>query len=79
MERADHLYGGMTPVACQRCGVEVMVRKHSARHTNVQWTAAAVSACPFFDGQPSALVPTCLDLRDSISKAVHDGRLEVPQ
>ncbi len=37
---------GYTPVACAACGVEVAVKKNSRKHTSVQWTRAAVAACP---------------------------------
>jgi hypothetical protein len=77
MERADHLYAGLQPVECAKCEVQVLVRKHSPHHTNVQWTAGAVEACPFFHGRQSALVPTCVNLRDSIEQAVRDGLIEV--
>jgi len=78
MERADHLYGGLTEVACRLCGACVRVRKHSARHTNVQWSSAAVAACAEFKGRESASIPTCLSLRDSIEEAVRAGRVRVP-
>ncbi len=78
MERADHLYGGLTNVACRLCGACVKVRKHSAQHTNVQWTSDAVRTCVEFKGRESAFIPTCSNLRDSIEVAVTQGRVRVP-
>ena len=78
MERADHLYGGLADVACRRCGACVKVRKHSAHHTNVQWTSASVQTCAEFKGRESAFIPSCSSLRDSIDLAVLEGRVTVP-
>jgi hypothetical protein len=68
-----------TPVACSACGVTVRVAKFSLQHTSIQWSAAAVGGCAEFaaSGGPSALVPTCASLRDSIENAVAGGRVEV--
>ncbi|WP_394618393.1 hypothetical protein JNUCC0626_04645 [Lentzea sp. JNUCC 0626] len=74
-ERDEFLVGGMVPVGCD-CGNRVLVKKNSPQHTSVQWlsdTATCVELC----GARSALVPTCLRLRDSIEKAVREGTLEV--
>lgn len=78
MERADHLYGGLTDVTCRRCGAWVKVRKHSAQHTNIQWSPTATGRCLEFQGRESAFIPTCSSLRDSIDLAVRDGRVSVP-
>jgi hypothetical protein len=78
VERADHLYGGFTEVTCRRCGTCVRVRKHSAQHTNVQWTSASVQSCVEFKGRESAFIATCSGLRDSIDLAVLEGRVSVP-
>jgi hypothetical protein len=78
MERADHLYGGLTEVACRLCGACVRVRKHSAQHTNIQWSSGSVGRCLEFEGRQSAFVPTCSSLRDSIDLAVHLGLVSVP-
>ena len=75
MERADHLYGGLTEVACRICGGCVMVRKHSPQHTNIQWSAAAVGKCLEFKGKQSASIPTCAGLGLSIDEAVQTGQL----
>jgi hypothetical protein len=64
---------GLVPVQCARCGVEVNVKKNSAKHTSVQWTAAAMRGCTQY-----ATTFGCPRLRDSIEAAVRDGRLPVP-
>ncbi len=71
-----------TPVACTECGVVVQVAKFSLQHTSVQWSAEAVRGCAEFAageaaGRTSALIPTCVRLRDSIEDAVAGGRVEV--
>jgi hypothetical protein len=58
------------------------VAKFSAQHTSVQWSLESVRACAEFSaraaaGQPSALVGTCASLRDSIDRAVREGRVDI--
>ena len=79
---SDEREAGFRPVDCARCGAVVQVAKFSRQHTSVQWTLAAVRACAEFSaraaaGEPSALIDTCASLRDSIDRAVLEGRLEV--
>jgi len=69
-------------VECGRCGAMAQVAKFSAQHTSVQWSPASVRACAEFAaraaaGEQSALIDTCASLRDSIDRAVRQGRLEV--
>jgi len=69
-------------VGCDRCGAAVQVAKFSPQHTVVQWNPESVRACAEFaagaaDGRPSALIEGCASLRDSIERAVLQGRLEV--
>lgn len=69
-------------VGCDRCGAAVQVAKFSPQHTVVQWNPESVLACAEFttgaaDGKPSALIEGCASLRDSIERAVLQGRLEV--
>lgn len=78
MERVDHLYAGLTDLTCRLCGACVRVRKHSAQHTDVQWTPASVQVCVEFQGRESASIPTCSSLSDSIDLAVREGRVSVP-
>jgi DNA-directed RNA polymerase subunit RPC12/RpoP len=75
VDRQESLHGGLAPVDCARCGVRVLVKKHSLQHTSVQWSASAVTSCPDLRG--GATTPTCLALRDSIDHAVKVGRLAV--
>jgi hypothetical protein len=82
-ERREYLTGGLAPVGCDRCHALVRVKKLSPQQTSVQWTTAAARDCLELAaaavlGRPPALVPTCPDLRESIDRAVRDGRLEVP-
>ncbi len=81
-DRRAHLHAGLTELACDRCAARVLVKKHSAAHTSIQWTAVAVAACTEFAataaaGRPTALVATCASLRASIERAVAEGRLAV--
>jgi hypothetical protein len=69
-------------VECASCGAAVQVAKFSPQHTSVQWSQEAVLQCAEFAaqvaaGQQSALIATCISLRDSIDAATADGRLEV--
>jgi hypothetical protein len=74
----------LQPLSCTRCGTAVLVEKHSMAHTSVQWPGDS-RVCPEFVertavfGRPAtAILPTCLQLRDSIEHAVRSGTLEVP-
>ncbi|MGH3520110.1 MAG: hypothetical protein ACRDQ7_22535 [Haloechinothrix sp.] len=72
----------MQPVECQICETSVLVEKNSLAHTSIQWTSIAGSSCTEFaamvaEGSDSALIPTCVHLRDSIERAVADGALDV--
>ena len=79
---ADERHAALQEVACDRCAALVLVAKFSPQHTSVQWTRAATAACAEFSarvaaGERSALIDTCASLRDSIGRAVAEGRLEV--
>jgi hypothetical protein len=79
---ADEREAGFRPVECGRCGVTAMVAKFSPQHTSVQWSLDAVRGCAEFSarvaaGERTALIDTCASLRDSINRAVRDGRLEI--
>lgn len=75
----------MQPIACDRCGTEVLVRKFSYRHTSVQWRGDAGEECAEFRAAADAGerrmidVHTCQALRSSIERAVLDGRVAVPE
>jgi hypothetical protein len=78
----DERNAGYRRIECDRCAATVQVAKFSAQHTCVQWSPASVLACAEFtargaDGEQSALIDTCASLRDSIERAVAEGRLEV--
>ncbi len=79
---ADEREAGFRPVECERCGAAALVAKFSPQHTSVQWSQASVRTCAEFSarvaaGEQTALIDTCASLRDSIDRAVLDGRLEV--
>jgi hypothetical protein len=79
---ADEREAGFRPVECGRCGAVALVAKFSPQHTSVQWSLQAVRTCAEFRaraaaGEQTALIDTCASLRDSIDRAVQDGRLEV--
>jgi hypothetical protein len=73
---------GFTPVACGNCGVEVLVKKNSHKHTSVQWTPAGVAACPEIGAaraaDPRGLVLGCPRITESIDEAVRSGTVVVP-
>ncbi len=80
---ADDREAGFRPVECERCGAAVLVAKFSPQHTSVQWTLESVRACAEFSarvaaGEQTGLIDTCASLRDSIDRAVLQGRIEVP-
>ena len=78
----DERHAGFRRVVCDRCAAAVLVAKFSQQHTSVQWSPASVRACAEFRaraaaGEQTALIDTCTSLRDSIDRAVRQGRLEV--
>jgi len=80
-DRHAYLHSGLRELACDRCGARVLVKKNSPQHTSVQWSAESVRGCAEFAarGGPNALIATCASLRDSVERAVRDGRLKVPE
>jgi hypothetical protein len=82
-ETVEFLTAGLTPVRCDSCASQVLVRKNSTRHTSVQWTTPAAATCPEFAarvaaGELSARIDGCPRLRASIEHAVARGDIEVP-
>ena len=78
----DERHAGFRRVECDRCAAAVLVVKFSRQHTSVQWSPASVRACAEFTakvagGGQSALIDGCVSLRESIDRAVSQGRLEV--
>ena len=79
---ADERHAALREMTCDRCAASVLVTKFSPQHTSVQWSLAATAACAEFAareaaGELSALIDTCASLRDSMDRAVAEGRLEV--
>lgn len=79
---SDERHAGFQRIECDRCVAQVLVVKFSPQHTSVQWNPASMRACAEFSaaaaaGEQSALIDTCASLRDSIDRAVLQGRLEV--
>ena len=78
----DERDAGLRRIECDRCAAAVLVVKFSPQHTSVQWSAASVQACAEFSaraaaGEQSALIGSCGSLRESIDRALCQGRLEV--
>ncbi|WP_239143293.1 hypothetical protein [Actinoplanes philippinensis] len=77
-ELEEYLAGGLREVRCEACGRRVRAGKRSAMQTSVQWSGPACERlAAVAGGRPTALVPTCPELRESIDRAVREGRLEV--
>ena len=77
MSNSDERHAGMRSVACDRCGAVVRVAKFSPQHTSVQWTSDATAACAEFAVRKPTPPRACASLRESIERAVREGRLEV--
>ena len=83
-DRFRYMEAGMTPVACESCGTEVLVRKNSIDQTSVQWQATPSDVCPRFAearaaGKVSALQDACPNLESSIGHAVRLGVIAMPE
>ena len=76
--RHDERPGPDSPVTCDRCGLKVLVRKHSLAHTTVQWPADAGPCTGATVAESTGLRLGCNALRDSITEAVRRRVLEVP-
>lgn len=81
-ERTEFLADGFVPLACQACGTSVLVKKNSRKHTSIQWTSDPATSCPRYAervaaGERTALLDTCEQLQESITRAATDGRIEV--
>jgi hypothetical protein len=73
VRHTDERHAILREVSCDRCGAVVCVAKFSPQHASVQWDADAVRACTGW----STATRGCASLRESIGRAVRDGRLEV--
>jgi hypothetical protein len=76
-----YLEDGLRQLACHGCGALVRVKKTSPQHTSIQWSTQAVRECAEFAtrvalGETTALVDGCSTLRETIERAVREGRLE---
>jgi hypothetical protein len=76
-DRQAYLEDDLTDLVCDHCAAQVRVRKTSPAQTSVQWSVRAAGQCAEFARRNgmSALTPTCGALRDSIERAVREGRL----
>ena len=78
----DERDAGFRRIECDRCAAAVLVVKVSQQHTSVQWSPAAMRSCAEFTarvatGEQTALIDGCGSLRESIDRALRQGRLEV--
>ncbi|WP_028476274.1 hypothetical protein [Nocardia sp. CNY236] len=84
LDRQRYLEDGLTPLRCQACGSQVLVRKSSARQTSVQWTGDPAESCPLFaelgsSGQGPGGPQSCPQLSRTIAWAVNEGVLHIPE
>ncbi|MCP2278354.1 hypothetical protein ACFYT3_23565 [Nocardia amikacinitolerans] len=83
-DKQRYLEEGLTPLRCQACRSEVLVRKSSSHQTSVQWTEPPETHCPVFaelaasGGRPGR-PETCPQLEKTIKWAVDEGVIEVPK
>lgn len=66
----------MQPLACRRCGTEVLVSKFSAEQTSIQWQGDS-TACPLRSELSRG--DTCPALAETIRDAVLEGVLGVSE
>lgn len=83
IDKQRYLEQGLTPLRCQACQSQVLVRKSSAHQTSVQWTEPPQTHCPVFaelskNGARPGRPDTCAQLEKTIKWAVDEGVLEVP-
>lgn len=81
-ETREFLTAGLRPLACHRCGTEVLVRKTGPGQTSIQWTADPTESCPVFAAAPRGPggVPAldgCGDLSASIAREFARRRIGV--
>jgi len=73
----------MQPLRCSECQAQVLVRKNSWEHTEVQWNAQARSRCRELGGaagsgrRPGAPVLTCSALEAGVARAATEGLIDV--
>ncbi|WP_433198134.1 hypothetical protein ACQP1G_03095 [Nocardia sp. CA-107356] len=84
VDKQRYLEEGLTPLRCQSCQSEVLVRKSSSHQTSVQWTENPAARCPVFaqlsaQGYGPGRPETCAQLEKTIKWAVDEGVLEVAE
>ncbi|AYF73245.1 hypothetical protein D7D52_04515 [Nocardia yunnanensis] len=84
LDKEHYMEAGMTPIACQSCGTEVLVRKHSSNQKTVQWRTNPADSCPVFqklsaNGPVFGKPDSCPSLEKTIDHAVAEGILEIDQ
>ncbi|NLV78839.1 MAG: hypothetical protein GXY65_05750 [Rhodococcus sp.] len=73
----------MQPLRCSDCMAQVLVRKNSWEHTEVQWSVESrrqcreLNGCDTVDHRPGAPLPKCSALDATIRKAAAEGLIEV--
>lgn len=74
----------MQPLRCSECMAQVLVRKNSWEHTEVQWSTESRRQCRELNGcgtgddhRPGAPLPTCSALDATIRNAAAQGLIEV--
>jgi hypothetical protein len=82
VDKQHYLDTGLTPLRCQACSAQVLVRKASRHQTSVQWTERPDAHCPIFaqltaHGARPGRPDSCPSLEKSIKWAVDEGVLEV--
>ncbi|MFD4462302.1 hypothetical protein [Nocardia sp. NPDC058480] len=82
VDKQHYLDTGLTPLRCQTCSAQVLVRKASAHQTSVQWTERPDAHCPVFaqlaeHGARPGRPESCPSLEKSIKWAIDEGVLEV--
>lgn len=82
VDKRRYLDEGLTPLRCQTCQSQVLVRKSSSHQTSVQWTEAPETRCPVFaklseQGQGPGRPDSCPNLERTIKWAVDEGVIEV--
>lgn len=82
VDKQHYLDTGLTPLRCQACSAQVLVRKASQHQTSVQWTERPDAHCPIFaqltaHGARPGRPESCPSLEKSIKWAVDEGVLDV--
>ncbi len=80
-DKRRYLEEGLTPLACQTCGTEVLVRKASSHQQSVQWTVSPADHCPVFRELSCGPGRTegCPNLERTIAHAVDEGVIPVDE